>query len=398
MSLKVKVKVCEEKDEAPILCCFPGGQPPVISDDDDSLRFSLHAHKDAASGGRKARQKVLCAETEAMSYKGKNFGSATTLTPQYAVGLAKEEEDSNSVTVKLLPVSYAIFQLGQTLKGKEDESSSEEEAEEGGEGYLLKRKLLAETFGSRKRQRMIRSQLANQIEIDNNVSQGALTNVLTTDIQDMPEEDKPGSVNDLLPAHDAETTDAGKIYELHVIFDAELVRSLEVKDLMNKKPGEKSCSFVKYAVPRVPKTDKKKLKNACRALLYLDYCVLFNNVSPRKKSESLNKLTFIPDIVKAELLGGFTVNQMRNKKLEEVFTSSMKQKLLCWVAVLSLLGCNGVIDADGLKCLAADLKMTVAKLLVYFKQVGCMIASKKQCVLTAPLTQPELRLPKAKNK
>ena len=71
--------------------------------------------------------------------------------------------------MKLLPVASRLFQLQQSIKGREEESSEEEEepAATTSADYLLKRKLLAETFGSRKRQRMIRSQLANVVKLEN---------------------------------------------------------------------------------------------------------------------------------------------------------------------------------------------------------------------------------------
>lgn len=92
------------------------------------------------------------------------------------------------------------------------------------------------------------------------------------------------------------------------------------------------------------------------------------------------------------------MQQGKEDSVEEVHTSGLAQKLLCWVAVMCLLGCNGTVEGEGLKCLAADLKITVAKLVTYFRQVGCTSASKSKCVLAAPLKQPENRLPKKKKK
>lgn len=401
MSGKVRFQVGGEDDEeGPILCCFTGGNPPILSEkEEDSVTFRMYAHKDRNSGGRKGHQRILHGETDIMSYTAKNFGMSNPLTPRYAVGLVKEQEDSYSVS--LLPVKQVIFQLNQTMKGEEGESEEEEEEEKllAGE-YLMKRKLLVEAFGSRKRQRMIRSQIANAIQIDGDVSsQHALTHALTnsTATEEVIEE-KVESVLEFLPPHNATTTEPGKIYEMRVLFDAELIRALEVKDMAKSHQStSQQAAFVKYALPRVPKNDKKKQKNVCRALLYLDYLLAFNKLDRNNKSKGLQHLGLIPDIIKAQLLGDFTVNLPKGGKIAEVHTSALNQKLLCWISVLALLGSSGAVDGEGLKILAADLKITVQKLLVYFKQVGCPSASKSKCVLTAPLKQPELRLPKQKN-
>jgi len=178
-----------------------------------------------------------------------------------------EEEDANSVTVRLLPVTQTVFQLQQTLVGQESEEEEEEEQKGGQASYLLKRKLLAETFGSRKRQRMIRSAIANDISIDgDDVSQDILTATFShaaEKAKDLKPVSAATSSVDFLPPHDGETTDASKIYDMNKIFDPELMRALEVKDMMKSKIDTgKQFKFIAHALPRVPKQDKKKQKNS----------------------------------------------------------------------------------------------------------------------------------------
>lgn len=68
-----------------------------------------------------------------------------------------------------------------------------------------------------------------------------------------------------------------------------------------------------------------------------------------------------------------------------------KAKIICWLCILALKTSPGcIVEAEALAAIASDLKITVAELLPYFREVGCVTANREKCKLKAPLQLPEL--------
>ena len=219
--MSIKFKLGEDSGESPVLATFPGGAPDAKTlkkGGDDALHFQLLKN----TNSKKAKQRVLQCESGDFEFTGKNFGSdsaSSASESRYMMALFDptkvkgSDGSSQSTKVKLMDIPH-FFEMRQNLEGLEAGSGKKHKL--GDLDRNTQKRLLTEAFGSRKRQRIVRSNELNKVKLDDNSSQVlkiALSNVTKSE-PDAPSNPGLDFARDALPKYDLETEQVEKIYDL----------------------------------------------------------------------------------------------------------------------------------------------------------------------------------------
>lgn len=232
MQVKFKAKLDQD---GPVIVSFAGGCPPKET---KSARFKLFGHSDK----RKAHQRILEGETDAMRYSSRNFGAGAgkKTHSNFAVGVVKKsaiEGDPAHVTVKLLPVRTAAFAMTHSVKANESKQSVV--SDNSSVDYATKRQLLVDEFGSKKRQRIVRSNQANRVNLD----EGSADRLLQTTVGSTNKVDtlEFALTRTWVPPHDATASDPVEVYNLETMVGAEAWAALADSGKAMIKLAKKTC-------------------------------------------------------------------------------------------------------------------------------------------------------------
>lgn len=402
-TIRVRFQLKSTAHQGPVVCSFPGGIPPSPSDGQEAIDFKMYGHTEK----RKSHHQLIQGETSVMRYTAQNSSKPTDVL---AIGLVdKDELKKGGVTVNLVPLSGSVFTVSQDVRSAtkiEKEEKDKRALEHKALDYQTKTSLLVEEFGSKKRQRMVRSNAANRINLEESIANKMFRQ--TTDTIDAGgggEADKAMLAKsfefqrDWIPPHNASERDPAKVYNIEEILGADAWAALKepTKVLLKlaKKPSAVAAAtlpeVVKVSLTTVAKLDKATQKIRGRSVCYLSNLLTFLQLGNRKKRD-ISEDEEVADDVQTQLLSAFTCRQTINgKKVQNCFNERMQQKLMCYLAVVCL-SCHGqALDETVLNALAKDLKMTVSNLLKFFKEVGCASATTKRTNLSAPLVLQSLK-------
>lgn len=213
----------------PILATFPHGPPK----DPQALRFRCRASAASGTGQRGRRRLQLTAETAHVAYEGEGPAVARKTKAKYVVGVYSKSRQALS----LYPVE-ALLAMGQRVKGLQPQVASpggstaegagardgglmDESGGGAGMSYAERRKSLVETFGTKKKRRVMQSQEENRIRAEGVVGLGALGGFLADSRKEVKEEAAaqgaaPSAAEatraGLLPPYDANARSADRVY------------------------------------------------------------------------------------------------------------------------------------------------------------------------------------------
>ncbi len=242
----------------PVLVSFPHGRPRQA----DTLAFQCHATD--SKGGQRRRRLRLSAETEHVAYTAEQPAVTRKATAKYMVGVYRKD----SQEVVLYPVE-AIVAMGQRVhvrnaageilrdaKEEEDESEAEEGEGDGEDGekkasltYAERRKSLVDTFGTKKKRRVMQSQEENRISASGVVGLNALGGFLADSLKEVQKEaaeakqaltPAEASRATLLPPYNAQARSVEKVYVARKMLGGpEVWESVaqEVEELLRKAAG-----------------------------------------------------------------------------------------------------------------------------------------------------------------
>lgn len=222
--IKVNIRLAEnvpsadsEKQETanplvvpPVLVSFPHGRPRQA----ETLTFRCRATD--SKGGQRRRRLRLAGETPHVAYSAEQPAVAHKNTAKYMVGIYRE----NTQEVVLYPVE-AIVALEQKVRirnaagellgiaaGADDEEECGEEEEEEAarvSSYAERRKSLVDTFGTKKKRRVMQSQEENRISADAVVGLNALGGFLADSLKEV-QKDAAEAKQTLTPAEASRAT------------------------------------------------------------------------------------------------------------------------------------------------------------------------------------------------
>jgi hypothetical protein len=201
----------------PLLATFPHGAPR----DAQALRFRCRAS--SQGGGQRQRRRLqLAAETDHVAYEGEGLAVARKARAKYVVGVYSKSRGA----VTLYPVE-SLLALGQRVKGADPQAGGTQGAKDKGKdkdeamSYAERRKSLVETFGTKKKRRVMQSQEENRIRAAGVVGLGALGDFLADSVKAVKEEaaaqgSAPSAAEatraTLLPPYDANARTADRVY------------------------------------------------------------------------------------------------------------------------------------------------------------------------------------------
>lgn len=179
----------------PVLVNFPHGEPRHP----ESLAIRCRATD--SKGGQRRRRLRIAGETAHIAYSAEQPAVARKTAARYMVGVYKKSAQE----VVLYPVE-ALVALSQNVRNRNAQGELEEslaspdkekeverglnEGEEAAEytGYADRRKSLVQTFGTKKKQRVMQSQEENRINARGVVGMNALGSFLTDSLKEVQQE------------------------------------------------------------------------------------------------------------------------------------------------------------------------------------------------------------------
>jgi len=431
IAVKLKRKRPNTEHDGPLLARFPHGPPAQLMHEDqrDDITFKMYANSEE----RKSFQRILVASAPRVSYSSQNFGgmhsmkssSAATATTQQAIGIYEPSKGK----VKIVPVKH-VYRMEQYVDSVEAMDVEKEEADEE-ITFSTKQRTLADTFGSKKRQKQLQSRAANQVTLQESTSQ-VLTHAVST-IQPNEERAEEDTLLEnirkrTLPKYDESAEHVREIYPISGLMPQPIHESLASTakawrsvlkkgndDLAKAASSLTSSLFIQKRLQFLAKGERSSERETQLKLLILFHLmVLFRQGGKNKKKvvmewDANNISTAVEARVKEHLLHTFTTKAVINPAgssssgdassgpvssstpiVRSVFDSQCEQKLLCHLAVISLWLTNFTIESELIDLLATDMRMMTSEMLKYYVEIGCS-ASKSKIALHAPLKLPVLR-------
>ena len=165
----------------PIVASFPGGLPNNMTDVDDAPKFALRKFRETNNKGR-----ILVGKDATCVYEARCHGRSghDGMLTKLCVGLY------NKKTGKLILHQAAekgtVFSLSQSVRSYED-SANELPSQMSG---MDRRRALFESFGSSKKQKVLKSQAANVVNVDSVVGAGSVMMEAFLEGQNMSESNR----------------------------------------------------------------------------------------------------------------------------------------------------------------------------------------------------------------
>lgn len=346
-------------------------------------------------------------------YAGQNFGatqSYKTNLNQYAIGVF----DSTKNKVKIIQCNH-VYRMDQHVRALDGMDVTK--PSESNDTFQTKQRVLADTFGSKKTQKRLASRAANEVTVQESTSQVLTHAVGTIQPNQMEAEDSLLDTihQTVLPRYDEYAESVRDIYlpssvlpghvsdalgPLLKVWRAIVKKGVDKvkKDFKSETPLTKS-HFVENRLEALAALEKGDDRDdVLRLVIYLDLLLSFRNGGKNKKKIVQDWIVKedgsgkeVPDIVKDHMLNEFTSMTLgADGANRSTFDGKNEQKLLCHIAVTTILLCNFVLDASQIDAMSTDLHMMTSDMLKYYSEAGCSV-SKSRIALTAPLKLPKLR-------
>lgn len=273
-----------------------------------------------------------------------------------------------------------MFVLRQKVKGVDDVAPASSSAS--AQDSLSKKRQLIETFGSKKKQRQMRSQESSQVKPEDAGSVGALQVAIEDSSQMEVVETKADSLLNTvsLPPYNMETDDLSEIYPFNGVIPDDIAESLQERDFL-KTVGQNKDKYFKFVVYlsgllggqwKELEHDEKSRRG--KAITYLYYLMKFARLPAKNLSyDFVSKRLFQAPVALVDyLLNNFArlspdgVNYFREPDL------AVKLKL--HICVCSLIANNFSLSKKGIVELTSDLSTVETEVLKQYRQVGCVIS------------------------
>ncbi|XP_073405768.1 DNA-directed RNA polymerase I subunit RPA49 [Dendrobates tinctorius] len=345
----------------------------------ENVVFNLYKNK---ASSKAKRQRILTAQTERLSYVGKNFTPEALKSSslcRYFVGAL------NKQTGKMEVYDAERFSMQPILEKNATRLSDEQvqdTPDQPSRTYREKVDALIEAFGTNKQKRALTSRKLNQVgsEILSKEMTKAAEEIIeskgTELVQEVVERKEEESYSLFLPPCNAHADKKESVYE----FD-QLISPVEYESLKNV-----SAVFKNMTPEELQERIKKKQHGAyvlqelgelkyaqdidrkARVLWYLDTLtkLINNKIIKRKDLVALE----CPNVMIGNFLKNFTVTIFKNESVKNSISATMKCKIASYVLALALHISDFQVD---LTLLQRDLKFTENRMLEISKAMGLRI-------------------------
>lgn len=372
----------EGKDGQGVLCSFPQGFP------EEPLSLHMLAN---TQHEKKAADRALTAKTPSIIYSGTNFGLAHTNNTNYTYGVGFYHKQK----VQYLDVDH-MFVMEQRVRGLE--KAQEDKVED----YYEQRNRIVDTFGSKKRKRLLKAQQINRVRLEEKSSavaavSDALLMAQAIDNKDAAIPKETPSAFGVLPSHNLHTRIAREVYPIEDWLPQACRETMEVSDIKAavKKGDNKTlaqrpqCVQAAIVTTRavLDKMDKETRRLQIHTLGYLEILIRLKQQKAKQMIQYLDELD-VSDQMRLHLRSKFLMKDGGHLK----HNTQASNKLLVQICIALLAVSNFSTSTDLIDLLAADLQQTSVFVRKYFKEVGCKPnIQTKNVTLTTPLRLPKLK-------
>ncbi|KAL4229903.1 DNA-directed RNA polymerase I subunit RPA49 [Mactra antiquata] len=394
------------KNQCLNLCMFENG---MVNAGAEQMKFQVLSRTD--DDAQKRNQRIMVAESPAMTYTGQNFGkrsfNANNRSMKHYVGIYDEERG------KMRICDANLFHMIPHIPGHDTENENVLEQVTKTD-YKEKLNMLTEAFGSKKRKAALEKYKKNRLDDD------AVEDNLAADIDHGKQRVKTqreeqvtaaptaSTVLSMTPPCNKETEDPSDVYKLSDILTDQELEALtgpaavffdsNAETISAWRKEEKYPKYVLTHVQSMPlDTDIRWKRSKC--LLYMSYMInLFNKKHKQLREKDLYPKN-CPILIQRKLNDNFTQTTNRIRCMP----SRIKDRLACYILTLCLLIDELSVD---LSEIMNDLGLQRDKLFQMWKLLGCRITKKKKdkgdgvdvymAKLKLPLDFPQKRLFKQK--
>jgi len=380
----------ESKSREPLVLSFPGQAPPAA----ENLAYSLLSQKfDPLKPNKRLKRKII-GGNERVTYEGNNLTEGSNLS-RYLVGVYDESEK----TVTFQDVGH-IFVM-RTLSTRVLENSALDKEE--GLSNADRKKLLIESFGTRKKQRVVHAQQANIVKAENVAGAAGLSGIVEKFVSPTKTGSTPLSARQvvsaaqdameeqrqlLLPPYNVDATRPQDVYDIKAIIPDNLLESVSthlgdeafegsVSEFIEiaKRKLDYIPTFVLGAFERLSSLDTKG-KEKVQKLLFLRHMFAFYRHKDRKDRKFIRRIQDhaeemqIPNVVLSYLFDKFAERQVTNKLTTFRLSKQGEVKLRLHMLVVCLVMQKFQLE---LNSLTTDFETTPEKLSESARELGCTV-------------------------
>jgi len=379
------------------------------------------------SENKKEKKLYIEGETDLISFEGKDYEEGNKLNDTSKLLVAIVNHNNKNIQIY---DSGHVFSLRSTAVSASENRKDPKKREHENLGYFDSKKLLVDSFGSKKKQKLLKAMTANRIDV-NSIAMGGgsiteeVKEIAISDIIDKTDENADQAIDPLeqsrravLPPFNQDAKTPEEVFDPHQLIgeDAysvlvrQLKEALEQSDSNGKKkkksiipaddennendedqpaPSNKK-SWQEYLMsngywPEFIRTRLLKIREALdvytkeyvRNLIYLRHLIVFHQgpMSFYKSNEVYAEKFSIPELLLQTLKDKFTSQHIGNKRMEYKKTKESKTKLILYILAMSLI-INGfsLVTSE----LAEELKLPPQSCAIMLKELGCSITAAKK--------------------
>ncbi|XP_056374285.1 DNA-directed RNA polymerase I subunit RPA49 isoform X2 [Hyla sarda] len=348
----------------------------------ENVSFTLYNNKGATSPIKS--QRILTAQTERLSYVGKNFTPEALKSSslcRYFVGVLNKETGKMQV--------YDAEHLGMQPileNNSTEDQQTEETRDQSNLSYREKVDALIEAFGTNKQKRALNSRKLNQVgsEILSKEMAKAAEVIIesrgTTElVQEVAVKKEEESFSLFLPLCNAKATKQEDVYRFDDLLPpaeyasleevAAAFRNLTPGELQEKREKNEHGSYVLQELGELKFA--KDIDRHARALWYSDTLIKMSKLKMVKRKDLI--AMGCPSIIAGSLLKNFTVPTFKNERILNSISATMKCKIVSYVLALALHISDFQVD---LTLLQRDLQLTEDRIIEIAKALRLKISKR----------------------
>jgi hypothetical protein len=401
---KVVIEVAARNPKQdPIVASFPGGFP-FTEDDEEGVRFVWRKLEPRSKHGRS-----LMGRDSTCIYQAESVPGETRLT-KTCVGLYNKR--TGKLTLHQTAEEGAVFSLTQIVRNYKEELPSLSRGE--------RRKALFEAFGSSKKQKVLKSQAANVVNVKSVVGSGSLMRnafmARQSESSRREMEQKASGIKvdavglayeearrKFLPPFDKDANEPHKVYsERDIAGDAAWGQVTRVTDACLAKEGSFVANLtsrgrwfesVQGILSKIP-PDGANAKNQIKCAILMNHMMHFANRTGRNRllrgnAMEISEMMKFPIEIGARFLDLFTT-PTTGERGEQGFACSKQtsDKCLVHIFLLNLMAHGHEMKAENLVQVARDVKIEVSDAVNLMRAAGCTVKSAGRDIWKAQLFVP----------
>jgi len=419
---KVTLKISDEVKAPPLILSFPGGIPPAAKNVSFNVFSSSNANGD--NPPKKKTKRRIIGENSWVTYEGNNVMEGSNLN-RYLIGVY----DKKKKVIDFQDAGHVFVMRAIPKKANEKPAENKDE----GLNYMDRKRLLIESFGSRKKQRAVEAAQANVVKAENVAGAAGLDGLVDKFASPTkPDPANPSSLlsspsaaqaameekrRQLLPPFNMAAKKPSEVYKIQDIITPEMLSSvtnhLDESAFSGPTEGlvkvmtaklEFIPKFVLSSIKQLSSLDDAGSAKMAKYLVMIRHMMALNQTRSRsfKKGIQVHAKDFkMPMSVLSQLLSRYAQHTEGNKGPAFSLPPQHKVKLQLHILVACLVIQKCQLDLSELR---EDLKLKPEQISSFARELGCVVEARRKiprpgekasmskiAILKVPLQFPEPR-------